>query len=71
MSNLRHIHQFMTDRRQVLLDDGRVGKIVRVDTVFPKNSTTVSIWTETQQGPGVAKVDMKSVLGPAPKKASA
>ncbi len=55
----------------MLLEDGRVGKIVRVDTVFPKNSTTVSIWTETQQGPGVAKVDMKSVLGPAPKKASA
>lgn len=66
MTSLRHIHQYMTDRRKVLLNDGRTGKIVRVDTVFPRGSTTVSVWTETQRGPGVAKVDMKSVIGPAP-----
>lgn len=60
----------MTDRRQVLLQDGRTGKIVRVDTVFPANSTTVSVWTETKKGPAVAKVDLKSILGPAPKKSA-
>ena len=65
MSNIRHIHQYMTDRRRVLLEDGRVGRIVRVDTHYPKRSTTVSVWTG--DGPGVAKVDIKAVVGPAPK----
>jgi hypothetical protein len=71
MADLRHIHQYMTDRRQVLLDDGRTGKIVRVDTTFPACSTTVSVWTEDAQGPSVAKVDMRRVLGPAPRKETA
>ena len=66
MTSLRHIHQYMTDRRKVLLNDGRTGKIVRVDTVFPKGSTTVSVWIETAAGPGVAKVSMDTVVGPAP-----
>lgn len=65
MSNIRHIHQYMTDRRRVLLDDGRVGKIVRIDTEYPKGSTTVSVWTG--DGPGVAKVDIQRVVGPAPR----
>jgi hypothetical protein len=68
MTTLRHIHQYMTDRRKVLLQDGRTGKIVRVDTVFPKGSTTVSVWIEeTKKGPGVAKVTLDKVLGPAPR----
>jgi hypothetical protein len=66
MMNLRQIHRCMTDRRRVELDDGRLGKIVRVDTVFPANQTTVSIWMETSQGPGVAKVDIRRIIGPAP-----
>ena len=61
----------MTDRRSVLLDDGRTGQIVRVDTSFPDGSTTVSVWTETKQGPGVAKVDIGRVVGPAKLKKSA
>jgi hypothetical protein len=65
MANLRQIHQYMTARRGVVLKDGRVGKIVRVDTEFPKGSTTVSIWTETPKGPGVTKVSIDSVVGPA------
>ncbi len=69
MSTIRHIHQYMTDRRRVLLKDGRVGRIVRVDTVYPKRSTTVSVWTG--DGPGVAKVDIESVVGPASKAKSA
>lgn len=64
MTNIRHIHQFMTDRRRVLLQDGREGKIVRIDTEFPKGRTTVSVWTG--EGPSVAKVDLDSVIGPAP-----
>jgi hypothetical protein len=71
MTTLRHIHQYMTDRRRVLLHDGRTGKIVRVDTVFPKGSTTVTVWTESTAGPGVAKVGLDSVIGPAPLKKSA
>jgi len=65
MTTLRQIHLMMADRRRVLLQDGRTGKIVRVDTVFPRNSTTVSVWTETADGPGVAKVDLASIVGPA------
>ena len=66
MTTLRHLHQYMTDRRKVLLNDGRTGRIVRVDTSYPNGKTTVSIWTEA--GPGVAKVDIGSVVGPAPRK---
>jgi hypothetical protein len=62
MSNLRRVHQLMTDRRRVQLDDGRTGKIVRVDTFFPDGNTTVTVWT----GPGIAKVDIERVIGPAP-----
>jgi hypothetical protein len=64
MANIRHIHQYMTDRRRVLLGDGRVGKIIRIDTDFPHGSTTVSVWTG--EGPGVTKVDIGEVVGPAP-----
>ena len=63
MATLRHIHRYMTNRQKVRLDDGRIGKIVRVDTEFPKNRTTVSIWINSESGPGVAKVDMSRVLG--------
>lgn len=31
----------------VQLVDGRVGKVVRVDTTFPDNTTTLTIWTNT------------------------
>jgi len=65
MATLRDIHRFMNDRRFVSLRDGRTGKIVRVDTFFPDNDTTVSVWTETQGRPGVAKVMLGDVVGPA------
>lgn len=64
MATLRHIHRYMNDRRAVLLDDGRSGKIVRVDTLFPDGETTVSVWTRTEAGPGVAKVRLGAVVGP-------
>jgi hypothetical protein len=35
----------MNERRMVRLSDGRIGKIVRIDTLFPDNATVVSIWT--------------------------
>jgi hypothetical protein len=66
MANLRHIHQYMRERRRVLLEDGRTGNIVRVDTTYPLRSTTVSVWTDTAKGPGLAKVDIQSVVGPVP-----
>ena len=71
MTNIRQIHQYMTDRRRVLLDDGRTGRIVRVDTVFPKGSTIVTVWTDNAQGPGVTKVDLAAVVGPVAKRPSA
>lgn len=37
----------MNERRMVQLVDGRVGKVVRVDTTFPDNTTTLTIWTNT------------------------
>ncbi|MGC4090362.1 MAG: hypothetical protein QM756_21285 [Polyangiaceae bacterium] len=63
MTTIRHIHRFMNDRRRVVLADGRTGKIVRVDTVFPANDTTVTVWTDSEPGPGVAKVRLDDVLG--------
>jgi hypothetical protein len=71
MANLRRIHQLMTERRWVKLDDGRTGRIVRVDTTFPAGATTVSVWTNDFPGPSVAKVDATRVVGPVGKKASA
>lgn len=56
----------MTDRRRVELDDGRLASIVRVDTEFPANQTTVSVWTDSPAGPGLTKVDLTRIVGPAP-----
>ncbi|HLV20691.1 MAG TPA: hypothetical protein VKZ49_07410 [Polyangiaceae bacterium] len=71
MATIRHIHQYMTGRRPVLLQDGRVGKIVRVDTLFPGGDTTVSVWTQdTGARPGIAKVRLESVVGLAPKRSA-
>lgn len=64
MASLRHVHRFMNDRQLVQLKDGRSGKIVRVDTQFPENDTIVSVWTGDDQGPGVAKVRLSSIVGP-------
>jgi hypothetical protein len=69
MTTLRDIHQFMSERVFVALQDGRTGKIVRVDTVFPDNDTTVTIWTDSEGRPGVAKVQLEDVVGLAASKA--
>jgi len=61
MATLRDIHQFINERREVRLTDGRVGKVVRVDTLFPGNATTVTIWTRSS-GPAVAKVSLSDVV---------
>src|SRR5690606_23858214 len=45
MVTLRELHRFQTARCMVQLRDGRVGKIVRVDTTFPGNRTEVSVYT--------------------------
>jgi hypothetical protein len=63
VTTLRHIHRYMNDRRRIALSDGRTGKIVRVDTLFPSNDTTVTVWTDALNGPGVAKVRLDDVLG--------
>jgi hypothetical protein len=63
VTTLRHIHRYMNDRRHIALSDGRTGKIVRVDTEFPSNDTTVIVWTDAANGPGVARVRLDDVLG--------
>ena len=65
MAELEYIHKYMTERRRVVLDDGRTGKIIRLDTAFPGPRTTVSVWVDGADGPGVAKVDIERVVGPA------
>ena len=65
----------MTERRMVRLSDGRVGKIVRVDTLFPDNATVVSVWTDSNQygplstgavsRPGISKVSLTEIVGEA------
>jgi hypothetical protein len=71
MTNIRQIHRYMTGRQRVLLEDGRTGKIVRVDTEFPQGMTTVSVWTENAKGPTVAKVSLEAIVGPVPVESSA
>jgi hypothetical protein len=70
MATLRHIHQLMNERRSVQLTDGRVGKVVRVDTCFPGNDTTVTVWTQAA-GPSVTKVALSEVVGEAAARESA
>src|SRR5690606_26413198 len=45
MVTLRDLHRYQNDRAMVQLKDGRIGKIVRVDTTFPGNYTEVSVYT--------------------------
>jgi hypothetical protein len=54
MTTLRHIHRYMNERRAIVLLDGRVGKISRVDTFFPKNETVVTVWLKDTADAGVA-----------------
>lgn len=62
MLTLRRVKQLQDQRSQVRLNDGRVGKIVRVDTTFPANQTTVSVYTSADgQGPGILKVGLESL----------
>ena len=66
MASLRHIHQFMNERKLVRLADGRTGKIIRVDTVYPGDDTQVTVWTPDSRGPGLAKIEryeLKDVVG--------
>ena len=69
MATLRHIHQIMNERRPVRLVDGRTGKVVRVDTTFPGNATTVSVWTDSKS-PAVAKVSLTEIVGDADKQSA-
>jgi len=65
----------MNERRMVRLSDGRIGKIVRIDTLFPDNATTVTIWTDSNDdgplstgpvsGPGISKVSITDIVGEA------
>ncbi len=69
MATLRHLHQLMNERRMVQLTDGRIGKIVRVDTLFPGNATTVTVWSESN-GPPITKVSLSDVVGEAARKSA-
>ena len=56
----------MNERGLVQLADGRIGKIMRVDTWFPENDTKVTVWTRGSAGPGLARVErvgLKDVVG--------
>jgi hypothetical protein len=59
MLTLRHLQKLQDQRSVVRLEDGRVGKIIRVDTTFPANRTEVSVYTEGERGPGIAKVGLE------------
>jgi hypothetical protein len=69
MATLRYLHQMMNERRLVQLADGRIGRVVRVDTLFPGNATTVTIWTNVN-GPGISKVSLSDVVGEAEKQSA-
>ncbi len=59
MLTLRRVQALQDQRSVVRLEDGRVGKIVRVDTTFPANRTEVSVYTGDAKGPGIAKVSLE------------
>jgi hypothetical protein len=63
MADLRLIQRYMAERKPVVMEDGRVGRILRVDTAYPERSSTISVWIDTP-GPGVAKVNIRDVRGP-------
>jgi len=63
MTTIHHLEKLMADRRRVLLDDGREGEIVRIDTQHPSTDTTVSVWTGVRTG--LAKVRADAIVGPA------
>ena len=65
------MYAIMAARKPVTLSDGRTGVIVRVDTSFPEAETTIHVWTEMPEGPGLAKVSARSVVGAGPAKKSA
>jgi hypothetical protein len=65
------MYAIMASRKPVTLSDGRTGVIVRVDTSFPEAETTLHIWTETPDGPGVAKVSARAVIQDAPERKTA
>ncbi len=63
MLTLRRIQKLQDLRSAVRLADGRVGKIIRVDTTYPANKTEVSVYTKDAQGPGIAKVGLELLDG--------
>jgi hypothetical protein len=63
MITLRHLHEYQQEARLVQLEDGRVGKIVRVDTTYPDNRTQVLVYTQDAKGPGIARVDLERIVG--------
>ena len=65
------MYAIMASRKPVTLSDGRTGVIVRVDTSFPEAETTLHVWTDLPEGPGLAKVSARSVLQADPAKKSA
>ena len=65
MADLRQIHECMTHRRRVLLDDGTTAQIIRLETSFPSRQTTALLWTDAADGPGIARVDAGRIVGPA------
>ena len=62
MSLVRTMYAIMASRKPVTLSDGRTGVIVRVDTSFPEAETTIHVWTEMPEGPGLAKVSARNVI---------
>ena len=66
MSLVRTMYAIMASRKPVMLSDGRTGVITRVDTSFPEQETTVHVWTA--EGPGLAKVNAKTVTQVSKKK---
>ena len=71
MSLVRTMYAIMASRKPVMLSDGRTGVIVRVDTSFPEAETTLHVWTEMPEGPGLAKVNARGVTEAVPAKKSA
>ena len=68
MSLVRTMYAIMASRKPVMLSDGRTGVITRVDTSFPEEETTVQVWVKAADGPGLAKVNAKTVTEVAEKK---
>ena len=63
MVELRVVHRYMAERRLVVLRDGRVGNILRLNTWFPENRTVLDVEVGHNDSRETVQVDLNDITG--------